>query len=336
MDPARFGLAAPGRADRGVVTWSAADLPHGVVTALVTPLDSAGRLDEEGLDRVVDRALAGGVVGLSPCGSTGEGARLSKEQRLRVVRRVRARAGNVAVLPGVPVTAVPDAHEELAELGRIGVTAALVAPPSYYPCDDEDLVRLFTMLADESPVPLVLYNIPVFTGVPLPVDVVSRLAGHPCIVGIKDSSRDMDYLQSVVRALGDGEERSRFTVYTGADTLLLASLLVGADGAIAASSNLVPEIGVDVFTAMAEGDLSQARHSQQRLVQVVTACRQGAFPAGWKAALHLAGVCGPHLAAPAAPLPEMLVERVEVQLRATGVLAQDAPAGGTGSSCDRA
>lgn len=308
------------------MTVSAAGLPHGVVTALVTPFTSAGLLDEEGLDRVVDRALAGGVIGLSPCGSTGEGARLTIEQRLQVVRRVRARAADVAVLPGVPVTALPAAHEELAELGRIGVTAALVAPPSYYPCGDGDLMRLFTELADASPVPLVLYNIPMFTGVPLPVDVVARLAAHPRIVGIKDSSRDMEYLQSVVLAVRDDEAPSQFTVYTGADTLLLASLLVGADGAVAASSNLVPELGVDVAAAVAEGDLEQARRSQRHLVQVVTACRQGAFPAGWKAALHLAGVCGPHLAAPAAPLSEPLMERLRAQLHATGVLFRgDAP-----------
>lgn len=305
------------------------DLPRGVVTAMVTPVDPDGRLDTDGLDRVVDRALAGGVVGLSPCGSTGEGARLTAEQRLEVTRRVRSRAAtDIAVLPGVPVTAVPAAHEELAELGRIGVTAALVAPPSYYPCAEGDLLRLYTALADESPVPLVLYNIPMFTAAPLPVDVVARLADHPRVVGIKDSSRDVEYLQAVVHALHDGEARPRFTVYTGTDTLLLASLLVGADGAIAASSNLIPELGVDVLAAVAEGALERARRSQRRLARVVAASRQGAFPAGWKAALHLAGVCGSDLVAPAAPLPEPLVAQLRARLAAEGVLpAADTPSG---------
>lgn len=289
-----------------------------VITAMVTPVDPAGSVDHDALDRVVDRVLAGGVHGVSPCGSTGEGARLTPDQRLEVVRRVRARAPQATVIPGVPVTAVPLAHEELAELGRLDVSAALVPPPSYYPSSNEDLLRLYTGLADNSPVPLVLYNIPVFTDVMLPVEVVTRLAEHPRIVGIKDSSRDMEYLQSVVMAVRGGA--SSFTVYTGTDTLLEASLLTGADGAITAGSNLVPELVVEVTAAVARGDWDHSGRVQRQLALVLGACRQGAAPAGWKAALHLAGVCGPDLVPPASALPAAQIEKMRDALVATDVL----------------
>ena len=280
-------------------------LPRGVLTALVTPVHEGGRIDDAALDRLVERALAGGVAGLSPCGSTGEGPRLTQAQRLHVARLVRDRAGaDVAVVPGVQVTAVGAAREELVELGQLGVTAALVAPPAYYPCDDKELVRLYELLADDSPIPLVLYNIPVFTGVPLPAAVVSRLAGHSNIVGIKDSSRDVEYLQSILIATSGGRAARRFFVYTGADTLLVPSLLLGADGTIAPSSNLVPELGVGIVDAFDRGDIASAVRLQSQLSYIVAACRRGPFPAGWKAALSLAGVCEPDPLPPAAPLPE--------------------------------
>jgi len=293
-------------------------LPRGVLTALVTPVDEAGRLDEAGLDRLVDGAVAGGVDGLSPCGSTGEGPRLTLAQRLHITRRVRERAPRLPVVPGLLVGSVEAAQEELVELARLGATAALVAPPSYYPCDDADLPHLFTVLADAAPLPLVLYNIPVHTGVPVTVPAVARLADHDNVVGIKDSSRDVEYLQSVLLATAAAREEQRFVVYTGADTLLLPSLLLGADGTIAPSSNLVPELGVGVVDAFDRADLATAEQLQTRLVRVVQACRTGAFPAGWKAALSLAGTCGPHLLPPASPLPPALVADLATALRAAG------------------
>lgn len=290
-------------------------LPRGVLTALVTPVHGDGRLDDASLDRLVDRAVAGGVAGLSPCGSTGEGPRLTLGQRLHVTERVRARvAPDMTVVPGLQVTAVAAAREELIELGRLRATAALVAPSSYYPTDDVELVRLFTRLADESPVPLVLYNIPVYTGVPLPVSVVTELAVHENIVGIKDSSRDVEYLQSVLLARAAARHDQQFVVYTGADTLLLASLLMGADGTIAPSSNLVPELGVGLMEAFDRGDTTSAKRLQNQLVQVVQACRRGPFPAGWKAALSLAGVCAPDLLPPAARLSQPLMAALAREL----------------------
>lgn len=291
-------------------------MPRGVVTAMVTPMDGSGHLDVGSLERLIVRSLDGGVVGLSPCGSTGEGARLSARERVDVARRVRAYAPDVPVVPGVPVTAVPTAEEELAELGNLGATAALVAPPAYYPMSEADVVRLYTDLADRSPIPLLLYNIPAFTGVVVSPDAAARLAVHARVVGIKDSSRDLEYLQSVIRAVAGAED---FVVYTGTDTLLVASMLVGADGAVTASSNLVPGWGVEIIDAVAAGNLDRAGSVQDALVQVVEACRRGALPSGWKHALHLAGVCRPDVVSPGSNFPMDKSSSMQGDLVAAGV-----------------
>ena len=297
-------------------------LPAGAMVALATPLNPDGSPDPQGLERLLDRVIAGGVAGISPCGSTGEGARLTTAQRLSITRQVMEHAPALPVIPGVAVTSLPEAHNELALIGDLGATAALVAPPSYFPCTDAETEDLYVRLADESPVPLVLYNIPAFTNAPVRPSVVGRLMRHPNIIGLKDSSRDLEYLQNVIRAADDAGMTGEFRIYTGTDTLLVASALAGADGTIAASANLVPELGVSILDLVST-DLPQALILQKQLAVIVAACRKGSPPAGWKAALSLAGVCGRTLVPPAAALAEDQVEQLWDDLNRAGVFAPE-------------
>jgi 4-hydroxy-tetrahydrodipicolinate synthase len=291
--------------------------PSGAMVALATPLDADGQIDEDGLGRLVERVVAAGIDGISPNGSTGEGARLGRERRLAVTTQVRKLAPDgMPVISGVPLTTLDAGRAELDDLAELGATAALVAPPSYYPLPDESVLRLYEALARDAPLPLLLYNIPVFTKVRLAPDVVRRLAGHPAIAGIKDSSRDMEYQQELIAATTDVE----FAVLTGADTLLVASLTVGASGSISASANLVPELPVGIQRAFLAGDIRTATELQRRLARIVAACRAGEPPAGWKAALSIAGVCGPDLAAPAAALPPAQRATLERRLAAEGII----------------
>lgn len=278
-------------------------LPAGVTVALATPLTEAGALDEAALDRLVERVLSAGVVGISPLGSTGEGSRLPRPTRMRMIEGVRARLPEgFPLIAGVPVMAAADAPADLAEAADRGATAALVAPPTYYPAADEDVERLYTAIADASPIPIVIYNIPVFTKISVAPAVLGRIAHHPRIAGIKDSSRDMEYLEAVLYAV----EGAEFDVLTGSDTMLLASLLLGAHGTIAASANLVPGLSVALYDAAGKGDLDAARRIQRDLYRIVQASRRGTAPAGWKAALEIAGVCSARLVPPADKLPEPL------------------------------
>jgi dihydrodipicolinate synthase/N-acetylneuraminate lyase len=290
--------------------------PSGVMAALVTPLHEDGRLDEAGLDRLVERVLVGGADGLSPVGSTGEGALLTREQRLAVTARVRKLApAGTPVVPGVPVVTLADGQAELAALADLGATAALAAPPAYYPLSDDGVRRLFETLASGAPLPILLYNIPVFTKVRISPPVVAQLAGHPAIAGIKDSGRDLEYQQAVISATAGAE----FSVLTGADSMLVASLAMGAAGTIAASVNLVPELTAGIYRACAAGDVAAARPLQARLARIIAACRQGFFPAGWKAALAEIGVCAAHPAPPGTALSAGELARLRELLAAEDV-----------------
>lgn len=263
----------------------------GVLVALMTPVDEHGTVDAAATERLVKRVLDGGVSGISPVGSTGEGPRLTSAERVSFTARVRALAPpGLPVVPGVPAVNPADTLAELEELAEAGASAALVSPPSYYPLPDEAVRRLYEGLADRSPLPLLLYNIPVFTKVRIAPEVAAALAAHPNVIGMKDSSRDLEYQQQVIGACaGDG-----FRVFTGTDTLLVASLVIGAAGAVVGSANLTPELPVGICQAFSSGDVEGARRLQEQLVRVVAACRRYPFPAGWKTALEIAGVCAAH------------------------------------------
>jgi 4-hydroxy-tetrahydrodipicolinate synthase len=306
------------------MTTGAAFRPAGAMAALATPVHADGTLDEGGLERLVHRVVSGGVDGISPVGSTGEGALLTREQRHAVCRRVRELAPpGMPVIPGVPLVTLAGGRAELEAVAEAGGTAALVAAPPYYPLSDDSVLRAYETLAELSPVPLLLYNIPVFTKISIAPDVVARLAAHPAVAGIKDSSRDMSYQQQVLYATAGAD----FSVLTGTDTLLVASLTLGAAGTIAASANLVPGLTTGVYRAFRDGQVQAALSLEQRLTRIVTACRAGYFPAGWKAALEIAGVCAAHPVPPGTALSAADRERLAATLTTEGIGAGEQDAG---------
>lgn len=309
------------------MTAGASFHPAGAMVALATPVRADGTLDDGGLERLVHRVVDGGVAGISPAGSTGEGALLTRAQRHEVVRRVRDLAPGLPVIPGLPLTTLREGPADLAALADAGATAALVAVPSYYPVTDDGVLRLYETLADAAPIPLLLYNIPVYTKTVLAPEVVGRLARHPGIAGIKDSSRNMEYHQQVIYATAGAE----FSVLTGSDILFVASLTLGAVGTIAASGNLIPGVLAGIYAAVRGGDAAQALSLQERLARIVLACRRGPAPAGWKAALEIAGVCGAHLIPPGTGLPEADYRTLAALLTAEGLAAEGAATTDTGA-----
>lgn len=289
----------------------------GFMCALVTPVDGQGDVDAGGLERVVARVLAGRANGVCPVGSTGEGPRLTRAQRLTVVELVRKQVpGPVPVIPAPAAMTVSDALEEITAFADVGADACLLAPPAYFPMGDDEVVRYYEYVAGRSPLPILLYNIPALTKVRIGPGAAAELAAHPGVAGIKDSSRDLEGFQAFAYAT-QGEE---FALLTGSDTLLMASLLVGGHGAIAASANLVPELGVGVYEASCEGHWEGAAAYQRRLFDVIQACRVGGLGIGWKAALELAGVCSGTPVPPATPLPADVRAKLAGRLEELGVL----------------
>jgi 4-hydroxy-tetrahydrodipicolinate synthase len=293
---------------------------RGVLPALVTPLTREGAVDEPAMRRVVEHTLAGGVNGLLALGSTGEVASLDATARRQVLAAVvRAGAGRVPVLCGIAHSRLADAVVEVAAAAEIGADAVLVAPPYYYPTDQPTVLSFYRTLARKSPLPILVYNIPQNTKVVADPATVAALAREGTVVGIKDSSRDFEYFESVCMAT---RELPHFRIFTGSDTMLLPSLVMGGAGTICGGANIAPGWVVRIFDDFERGDWDAARTHQDLLLELVQAVRPGVFPSAIKAALHLQGLCEPWLAPPVAPLGEAGVARLRDQMQAWGLLSE--------------
>ena len=274
----------------------------GVYVAMVTPLEQSGRIDEAGVSRLVEHVLTGEVDGIVALGSSGEGVALPRAERRRLLRLVVSEVGGrVPVVAGVAQMTAELARRDLAEAAEEGAAAGLVVPPFYFELSQGAVRRFFEDLSDARILPILLYNIPRFTKIRLEPETVAGLALRDNIVGIKDSSRDMEYLQQVARLTAD---RPAFSVFTGSDSLLLCSLLAGAHGIIGVCPNVVPRLCVELYRTFRQGRWDEARRLQARVTDALLAVRRGDFPAGFKAALELLGICDRWLAHPGQPLNE--------------------------------
>ena len=189
------------------------------------------------------------------------------------------------VIPGIFGHNADLALAEIAVCQAAGASAALVAPPSYYPLAPAEQLAFFARVAEASPLPLVLYNIPPYTKVSIAPAVVAELAAMKQVLAVKDSSRDFGYFLSVLDAVAAaGIAPEEFKVLTGTDSMLLSCLAAGGAGAICASANVVPELPVGICAAFAAGDLERARELERRLRRVLDICRAGSPQAGIKAA----------------------------------------------------
>ena len=295
----------------------------GVLPALISPLRSDGKVDEPALGRLVEHVIAGGVRGLLALGSTGETASLDETARRTVVSSVvAAAAGRVPVVCGVAQSHLAAARVEVEAAARLGAVAALVAPPFYYLIDQATLLAFYRSLAKDSPLPILLYNIPQYTKVVAQPETVATLAREGTIVGIKDSSRDFEYFESVCIAT---RELPRFRVFTGSDTMLLATLAMGGAGTICGAANVAPSWIVRIYEDFHRGDMASARAGQDRLYELVMALRGGVFPAAIKAACHLQGICEPWCAPPIAPLDDQAEAKLRDRLEAWGLLTPALP-----------
>ena len=291
----------------------------GVLPALVTPLTEDGVVDTPAVDRLVEHVLAGGVSGLVPLGSTGETASLDETARRRMLGAVlKAARGRVPVICGVAQSHLSAAQAEVDAAAGLGADAALVAPPFYYPIDQATVLAFYRSLAASSTIPILLYNIPQFTKIVAEPATVAALAREGAIKGIKDSSRDFEYFELVCGATRD---LPAFRIFTGSDSMLLASLAMGGAGTICGAANVAPAWVVRIYEDVKRGDWSAARDHQDQLVDLIMRLRGGVFPAAIKAALELQGVCSAWPARPIAPLDTRAKAALGERLASWGLLA---------------
>ncbi len=282
---------------------------RGIVPPLVTPLADPETLDRKGLQRLVEHVLAGGVAGVFILGTTGEGPSLSyrlRQQTIDVV--VEQVAGRVPVLVGITDTSYDESLGLAGYAADAGAQAVVLAPPCYYPAGQNDLARYLRRLAGACPLPLVLYNMPSHTKLPLAMDTLAELLDVPNLVGMKDSSGDMIYFHQVCRLV---RQRPDWTLLVGPEELLAEAVLFGADGGVCGGANVFPELYVAVDQAARAGQLERLRTLHDQVLRVASALYTLGSPGaavtqGIKAALAVLGICNDQMAEPfASPAPHL-------------------------------
>lgn len=287
----------------------------GLGTALVTPFLPDGTVDVEALRKFAAWQVAEGVDFLVPCGSTGEAQTLSTEERQLVVRTVVEVAdGRVPVMAGASSNDTREAVAEARRMAALGVTWILSATPYYNKPTPEGLVQHFTAVADASPVPVCLYNVPGRTAVNLKPDAVLRLADHDNITGIKESSGDLAQVQHLLLGRPDG-----FAVLSGEDWMTLAILAAGGDGLVSVAGNEIPGLMRHLVHSALRGEVAEAREILFGVLPLLEANFLETNPAPVKHALSLMGRMHDVLRLPLVPLSPSRRAPLVAALRAAGV-----------------
>ena len=277
---------------------------YGVIPPMVTPLAEDGGLDVEGVSRLVEHILAGGVHGLFLLGTTGEATDLPYAVRRELVQRVCGQVdGRVPVLVGITDTVIDESLRLAEYAADCGANALVAAPPYYFAAGQPELVDYYLNLADRLPLPLFLYNMPAQVKVSIDVQTVVELAKHPNIIGLKDSSGNIGYFNACRYAMRD---RPDFRIFIGPEEAMGEVVLMGAAGGVAGGANLFPRTFVDLYDAATAKDVDKVRSLQERIMHV-SSLRYGvghhnsSFVKGVKCALSLMGICSGTLAAPREP-----------------------------------
>ncbi|MFN6139170.1 MAG: dihydrodipicolinate synthase family protein [Planctomycetota bacterium] len=271
----------------------------GLIPPMITPMRSRDRLDVEGLGRLVEHLIQGGVHGLFVLGTTGEAPSLSHRLQQEVVSRtVEFVAGRRPVLVGITDTSFVETVRLAEHAHKVGAAGLVLSTPYYFPAGQTELKYYVDELIPELPLPVMLYNIPSLTKVWFEIETLQELSEHTKVVGLKDSSGDLAYFE---RAVGLKKLRPEWSIMIGPEALLAKSLALGGDGGVAGGANLYPNLFVSLYESYRRGDLVwESLHRQIEGLQGIYDIGKYAsrFIKGTKCGVSLLGICDDFLADP--------------------------------------
>jgi 4-hydroxy-2-oxoglutarate aldolase len=273
---------------------------NGIFPALTTPFDADGAVASGRLKENIARYNRLPLAGYVAVGSTGESVLLSRAEVEQVFTAVRESAAPGKILiAGVGSESTPETISRAKAAATIGFDIALVKTPSFFKSalTPDALVEHYRRVADASTIPVVLYAIPQFTGVALEPDLVARLAGHPNIIGLKESSGNVQRVGEIVAAVPP-----EFQVLVGSADTLYASLTLGAVGGILALADCLPELCLELYGAFAADQTATARELNRRILPASKKLVRQLGIAGVKAAMDYRGYYGGPVRGPLLPL----------------------------------
>jgi 4-hydroxy-tetrahydrodipicolinate synthase len=289
---------------------------RGSIVPMVSPF-RRGRLDEDGLRRLIDWQIASGSHGISVAGTTGEPSALSPEERERLIAvAVEQAGGRVPVLAGTGSNNLQETLRFTAFAERAGADAVLVIVPYYNRPSQEGLYRHFAAVASSTSLPLVIYNIPGRTAVNMEPETMARLRrDHPNVVGVKEANVDMQHVSRVLAACGRD-----FLVYSGIEALCFPMLALGGAGHVSATANVLPAEVAQLYDLCAAGRWEQARDLHYRLLALNEVLFVETNPGPLKYALGLLGRIDPEIRLPLAPPSPANQARIRTVLTEYGLL----------------
>ncbi len=287
----------------------------GMATAIVTPMHTDGSIDYEALGRFVEFQISSGINGLVVMGTTGENATIEPEDQKKVIAyTVEKVAGRVPVIAGTGTNNTEHVLHNTRNACQVGADAILVVTPYYNKATQNGLITHFTAVADESTLPVILYNVPGRTGCNLLPKTVAKLSEHPNIAAIKEATGSLAQMIEIMHLCGD-----KIDVYSGEDGLTVPMMAMGAKGTISVLSNVAPRQSVAMTDACLRGDYAAAAKMQCDLLPLINALFSEVNPIPAKAATAAMGFGADALRLPLTSMEEQNRAVLFAEMRKLGI-----------------
>ncbi|MDD3061439.1 MAG: dihydrodipicolinate synthase family protein [Massilibacteroides sp.] len=274
---------------------------YGIIPPLVTPLIDNDHLDIDGLERLIEHVIAGGVHGIFILGTTGEAQSLSYALRTEMIKESsRILNERLPLLVGISDTSIVDSILLARIAADFGANALVSAPPYYFATGQPELAEFYENLIPQLPLPVFLYNMPTHTKVSFAPSTVKRIAENPKVIGFKDSSANGAYFQAVMYEM---RKHENFSIFVGPEEMMAEVVLLGANGGVNGGANMFPRLYVDLYNAARNKEIDRVHLLQSKVMQISSSIYSiGSFGSsylkGVKTTLSILGICNDFLAAP--------------------------------------
>jgi 4-hydroxy-tetrahydrodipicolinate synthase len=260
--------------------------PRGIIPPTITPFDIDGNLDERALVVCTEFWIKNGIHALAPCGSNSEAPYLTRDERKKILRimigevneRVPIIAGTGALTTRETITLTKDAETE-------GADAALVLTPYYYKLSHSEIIEHYREVIKATSIPIIIYNVPIYTGVNLPPTVIEQIAESDRIIGVKDTSGSIGQIAELIRRVG-----SKISVLGGTTDVIFPTLSLGGKGALIGIANVIPKLCSEIYELVAAGKFEEAREIHLKILPLNEVLFKKYNPATVKEALNLMGI----------------------------------------------
>lgn len=289
---------------------------EGSGVALVTPFRN-GNVDTAAIERLVEMQIEAGTKAIIACGTTGEPATMNTDERELVIRTIcKASDGKLAVVAGTGTNNTQSVISAAKRYEDLGCAAQLVVTPYYNKTNEEGLYRHYMAVADNTKLPIVIYNVPSRTGIDLQPGTLYRLSQCEQIVGVKESSYDLPTVMEKFAIVKD----TQVSIYSGNDDMNYPLLALGAKGVVSVAANFIPGQVAAMVNSYLAGDIEAALSMQLRLMPINRALFYEVNPIPCKAAMEMLGLCGGELRLPLYEISDCNRERLAEALQGLGLL----------------